>query len=327
MLVGNKKKILKTAIPLALGFFLIWLSFSKLTTRDVEDVKTAFQTANYWWVLLSLFLGVLSHLSRAYRWQFMLEPLGYKPKFLNSAMAVIIAYLVNLGIPRAGEFSRAAALAEYEDVPFEKGFGTIIAERVADVLMYVLCIFLAFLAQYDLIKGEITSRFPENPLYTILIFACLGIAFYLFFQSIKKSQNPFFIKLRSFLSGLIVGVKSILTMKKKWAFIGHTFFIWGMYILMLYVAKFAIPETANLSINAVLISFVIGTFSYAATNGGVGAYPIAIQQALLLYGISNVGGTSFGWIMWSSQTLMVLVFGGLSFLFLPIYNKAIRRNS
>jgi uncharacterized protein (TIRG00374 family) len=323
-LIGNKKKIFKTIVPLALGIFLIWLSFSKLTAQDLEHVKTAFQTANYWWVLLSLFLGVLSHFSRAYRWKFMLEPLGYKPKFLNSAMAVIIAYLVNLGIPRAGELSRAAALAEYENVPFEKGFGTIVAERVADVLMYVLCIFLAFLAQYDLIKNEITSRFPENPIYTIVVVVSLGVGFYLFFQSIKKSQKPFFTKLRSFLSGLIVGIKSILTMQKKWAFLGHTIFIWAMYILMLYVAKFAIPETANLSINAVLISFVIGTFSYAATNGGVGAYPIAIQQALLLYGISNAGGTSFGWIMWSSQTLMVLVFGGLSFLFLPIYNKSIR---
>jgi hypothetical protein len=91
---------------------------------------------------------------------------------------------------------------------------------------------------------------------------------------------------------------------------------------MLYVAKFAIPETANISLNAVLISFVIGTFSYAATNGGIGAYPIAIQSALLLYGISDVAGLSFGWIMWTSQTLMVLFFGGLSFLILPIYNKS-----
>lgn len=324
-MTGNSKKIVKTIIPLAFGVFLIWLSFSKLTDRDLEEVKTAFKTANYWWVLLSLGLGVLSHFSRAYRWQFMLEPLGYKPKFLNSAMAVIIAYLVNLGIPRAGELSRAAALAEYENVPFEKGFGTIVAERVADVLMYMLCIFLAFLAQYELIKNEIASKFPENPAYTIVAIAFFGMAFYLFLKSIKKSQKPIFIKLRTFLAGLIVGVKSILTMKKKWAFLGHTLFIWVMYILMLYVAKFAIPETANLSVNAILISFVIGTFSYAATNGGVGAYPIAIQQALLLYGISNAGGTSFGWLMWGSQTLMVLVFGGLSFLFLPIYNKSVQR--
>ena len=217
-MAGNKKKALKTIIPLALGGFLIWLSFSKLTDQDLEDVKTAFQTANYWWILLSLFLGVLSHFSRAYRWQFMLEPLGYKPKFLNSAMAVIIAYLVNLGIPRAGELSRAAALAEYENVPFEKGFGTIVAERVADVLMYILCIFLAFLAQYELIKHEITSKFPEDPLYTILVVASLGVGFYLFFQSIKKIPKTFFHKITIFSFWTNCGCQKHFENEKKMGF-------------------------------------------------------------------------------------------------------------
>lgn len=318
----NLKKALKTTLPLGIGVFLIYISLSKLTDADIEDVKNSFRTANYWWVLLSLFIGVLSHFSRAYRWKFMLEPLGYKPKFLNSAMAVIVAYLVNLGIPRAGELSRAAVLAEYEDVPFEKGFGTIVAERVADLIMYALFILLAFLAQYELIKNELAKKLPENPLFTIALVTCTILIFYLFIKWVKKSKKPFFIKLRTFLSGIVEGVKSILTMKKKWAFIFHTLFIWVMYILMLYAAKFAIPETADISLNAVLISFVIGTFSYAATNGGIGAYPIAIQSALLLYGVSKIGGLSFGWIMWGSQTLMVLVFGGLSFLFLPLYNKS-----
>jgi hypothetical protein len=237
-------------------------------------------------------------------------------------MAVIIAYLVNLGIPRAGELSRAAVLTEYEGVPFEKGFGTIVAERVADLIMYVIFILLAFFAQYELIKNELTKKLPENPLYTITAIAFLVLGSFLFLKWMKKTKKPLIIKLRTFISGLIVGVKSIFTMKKKWPFLFHTVFIWVMYILMLYVAKFAIPETANISINAVLISFVIGTFSYAATNGGIGAYPIAIQSALLLYGVTEVAGLSFGWIMWTSQTLMVLVFGGLSFFLLPIYNKS-----
>jgi len=317
----NLKSILKKTLPLGLGVFLIWISLSKLTESDIEDVKNSFQTANYWWVLLSLFIGVLSHMSRAYRWQFMLEPLGYKPKFLNSAMAVIIAYLVNFGSARAGEVSRAATMTEYEGIPLEKAFGTIVAERVADVLMLLIFIALAFFAQYDLIKNFLASKLPNNPLYTILTLGTLLIGFYFFMRWIKKSKKPFFIKLRSFVSGLILGIKSILTMKKKWAFIFHTLFIWIMYILMLYTATFALPETTGLSINAILISFVIGSMSYAATNGGIGAYPIAIQSALLLYGISETGGLSFGWIMWTSQTIMVLLFGGLSFLFLPIYNN------
>ncbi len=316
------KSILKKIVPLALGLFLIWISLSKLESEDIEAVKTSFKTANYFWILLSLFLGVLSHLSRAYRWNFMLEPLGYKPKFLNSSMAVFITYLVNLGIPRAGEISRAAVLTEYEGVPFEKGFGTIVAERAADLVMYALFILLAFFAQYELIKNEIEKKIPENPLYSIAVLVILSLFSFIAYKWIKNSTKPTVLKLKNFVSGLIIGVKSIFTMEKKWPFIFHTLFIWTMYILMLYVCKFAIPETTDLSINAILISFVVGTFSYAATNGGIGAYPIAIQSALILYGVSEIAGFSFGWIVWTSQTFMLLVFGGISFLLLPIYNKA-----
>lgn len=247
--------------------------------------------------------------------------MGYKPKFWNSAMAVIIAYLVNLGIPRAGEISRAATLAEYEDIPFEKGFGTIVAERVADVVMLLVFLALAFLAQYELIKNLLISKLPQNPTYTVVAGIVVLTAIYIFLKNIKKSKRPFFIKLRTFISGLVTGVKSIFQMKKKWAFIFHTLLIWILYVLMLYTATFALPETTGISLNAVLISFVIGSMSYAATNGGIGSYPLAIQQALLLYGISEVAGLSFGWIMWTSQTLMVLFFGGLSFLLLPLYNR------
>jgi glycosyltransferase 2 family protein len=321
ILTRSIQKLLKKTLPLGLGVFLIWISLSKLTDADIQSVKNSFQTANYWWVLLSLILGILSHFSRAYRWQFMLEPMGYKPKFINSCMAVLIAYLVNLGIPRAGEVSRAATLTEYEGVPFEKAFGTIVAERVADVLMLFLFIGLAFLSQFDLIKNILFDKLPKNPLHTALSLFLALLAFYFLSKWMQKSKKGFFVKLRSFLTGLALGVKSILTMRKKGAFIFHTFLIWTLYVGMLYVASFALPETSGISPNAVLIAFIIGSFSYAATNGGIGSYPLAIQQALLLYGVSEIAGLSFGWIMWTSQTLMILIFGGLSFALLPLYNK------
>lgn len=318
---NSAKKILKKTLPFAIGLLIIWISVHDLNKADIESVKNSFQTANYWWVAVSLLLGIISHFSRAYRWQFTLEPLGYKPKFWNSFMAVLIAYLVNLGIPRAGELSRAATLTEYENIPLEKGFGTIVAERVADVIMLLLFMIWATFAQYDLIIGLIQSKIPKNPILLIAIGGLLVVLAGLFLRWIKKSEKPIFIKIREFINGLIMGVKSILTMKKKWAYLFHTFFIWTLYLLMLYTAAFAIPETAHISLNAILISFVMGSMSYAATTGGIGSYPFAVQQALLLYGVSGVAGLSFGWIMWTSQTVMILVFGGLSFLFLPIYNK------
>ena len=127
-----------------MGVFLIWYSWSQLTPKDIDSIKNSFKTANYWWVLASLGLGILSHISRAYRWHFLLEPLGYKPRLANSVMTVLIAYLLNLFIPRSGEFARAASIKKYEGIPFEKAFGTIVAERVTDVIMLLAIICLAF---------------------------------------------------------------------------------------------------------------------------------------------------------------------------------------
>ena len=162
-------KILKTSFPLLLGAFLIWLSLSKLTDSELNEIKTSFYNANYWWVGLSLLIGVLSHLSRAYRWKFMLEPLGYKPKFYNSTMSVFIAYLVNMGIPRAGEVSRAASINQYENIPFEKAFGTIVAERIADMIVYLFIIALAFFAQYQLISDLLISKIGTDKELTKLL--------------------------------------------------------------------------------------------------------------------------------------------------------------
>lgn len=318
------KKLTKTffiLLPISLGVFLIWYSLSKLTPSDVDSIKSSFKAADYRWVLLSLFLGVLSHLSRAYRWLFMLEPLGFKPKYYNALMTVLIAYLMNLGIPRSGEIARATAISKYENIPFEKAFGTIVAERVADVIMLLLIIAGALFTQFDLLKNIISTKIPENPLQSTIIIFIVILCFLLFLRMIKNSNNPFFIKVRTFFSGLFEGVKSILKMRKKWAFIFHTIFIWTMYVLMFYTITFAIPETNNLPLGAILTGFVVGSLSIAATNGGLGTYPLGVQQAIILYGIAKIPALAFGWIMWTAQTLMILVFGGISFILLPLINK------
>ena len=147
------KKTLKITLPLLLGVLLVWYSLSRIS---IPTLIQYFKDANYWWIAFGLFFGVLSHLSRAYRWKFMLEPLGYTPKFANSVMAVLIAYLVNYTVPRAGEISRAAILTNYEGVPFEKGFGTIVAERIADLIMMLFIILITLFVQFDFIIDLLT---------------------------------------------------------------------------------------------------------------------------------------------------------------------------
>ncbi len=312
-------------LPIALGVFLIWYSVSKLSATDIQSITTSFKTANYWWVLLSLFFGILSHLSRAYRWQFLLEPLGYKPRFANSVMAVLIAYLLNLFIPRSGEIARAAIVKKYENIPFEKAFGTIVAERVADVIMLSLIIGIAFFLQTNLIGSYIFKENTESSIYLkILFFVLFPIVGFFTYRFLKKSKHPFIVRIMAFINGLLDGIKSILKMKKKWKFLFHTVFIWTMYLLMFYTVTFALPETTNLPFAAIIVGFVVGGLSMAVTNGGLGTYPIFVASALILYNIDENPARAFGWIMWTAQTLMIVLFGGLSFLLIPIYNKYLK---
>ena len=309
------KKVLKIILPLILGGFLVWYSLSNIS---LETLGKYFKEANYSWIILGLFFGILSHLSRAYRWKFMLEPLGFKPKFTNSVLAVLVGYLVNLALPRAGEISRATVLSNYEKVPFEKGFGTIVAERIADLIMMLAIVAITLFVQFDFIYDLLTKNF--NPTKIIIGLGILIIGFYVFSSSVKKAKSGFLLKIKNFVSGLIEGVTSIFKMKNKWAFIFHTVFIWVMYVAMFWATIPAI-EGLEVPFGGVLIGFIAGGFSIAATNGGIGLYPIAVAGALALFDIPTEPATAFGWIMWTAQTAMIVVFGGLAFLVLPIYNK------
>ena len=309
------KKVLKIVLPLALGSFLVWYSLSNIS---LEILGNYFKEANYSFILLGLFFGVLSHLSRAYRWKFMLEPLGFKPKFTNSILAVLVGYLVNLAIPRAGEISRATVMTNYEKIPFEKAFGTILAERIADLIMMLSIVAITLFVQFDFIYDLLTKNF--NPLKISIGLLVLIVGFYIFTAVVKKATSGFLLKIKTFVSGLIEGVTSIFKMKKKWSFIFHTLFIWAMYVAMFWATIPAI-EGLNVPFGGILIGFIAGGFSIAATNGGIGLYPIAVASALALFDIPTETATAFGWIMWSAQTAMIVIFGGLSFLLLPIYNK------
>lgn len=310
------KKILKTVLPLVFGGVLVWYSISKIS---VDILLGYFKDANYNWIFLGLFFGILSHFSRAYRWKFMLDPLGFKPKFTNSILAVLVGYLVNLALPRAGEVSRALVLTNYENIPFEKGFGTIVAERIADLIMMLCIIIITLFVQFDFIYELLSNNFDPTKIGVVLVI--LILVFYIFTYFVKKATSGFFLRIKTFVFGLVEGVTSIFKMKKKWAFIFHTIFIWAMYVLMFWATIPAI-EGLEVPFGGVLIGFIAGGFSIAATNGGIGLYPIAVTAALALFDIPTEPASAFGWIMWTAQTAMVIVFGGLSFLLLPICNKA-----
>lgn len=314
--MSKPKSILKIVLPLLLGIVLVWYSLSQIS---IPTLIQYFKNANYSWILLGAILGILSHTSRAYRWLYMVEPLGYKPKFGNSFMAVYSAYLINFTIPRAGELARASILTNYEKVPFDKGIGTIVAERIADTLMLLLVILIALFLEFEFIYNFFIEKF--NPLTLIIAGVILILLGFVGIIILRRSTNAYIIRIKSFLSGLLEGLLSIFKMEKKWAFIFHTFFIWGMYVLMFYVTTFALPELNDISLAAALIGFILASFSIAATNGGIGSFPEAVVIAFLVFSLPEDPSRAFGWIMWSTQTLVIIVLGGLSLIYLPIYNR------
>ena len=314
------RKFLSLTIPLFIGLGIIYYQYTTLTTEELEKIKISFIKADYFYIFLSLFIALFGFWSRAYRWKFALQHLGYQTKFRNDLMTVCVSYLVNLTIPRSGEVSRAMLLKKYEDVPFDKGFGTIVAERIVDMLIFLLFVTIGFISQFETIYQYLVNngvKFETLIWAGILVF----VVFVIFVLVWIYAEWKIILKLKQKLSGLIEGMQSILKMKDKWKYIFHSFFIWFSYLAMFYVTIFALPETTNISFDVVVMGFIFGTLAVGFTNGGLGAYPLAVASILGLYGISEGIGTAFGYLIWVSQTLLTIFLGLLSYLLLPILNK------
>ncbi len=306
-------------LPIALGLFLIGFTYTQFSPEQIEEIKRQFQQANYGYILISLGFGLLALFSRAQRWVYSLEPLGHQPKLRTNFMAVCIAYFMNLSLPRSGEVSRALVLKKYENIPFDQAFGTIIAERIIDFIFLLSFIGLAVVLQYDLFKVFVLDLLSLQQLALLFLIGLAGLIVVVGLY--KRATNRWVLAIKAKLSGLVQGIQSLLTMKKKGLFLLHSLFIWTCYVLMFYVTIFALPETANLSFNAVLMAFITGGIAITLTNSGFGAYPFLISKILLVYGVPETAGNAFGWIVWTSQTLLVVLLGLLSFLILPILHK------
>ena len=315
----NTKKInLKNLLPIFIGLFCIYYSFKNISFSDFKDY---FTKINYLWVFAGIFLGALSHISRSYRWKFLIEPLGHKLGFINSVLTVFSAYLINYTIPRAGDIARGTMISKYEKIPFEKAIGTIVAERAVDVLSILIIILLGLIIEFERISEKLISFIAKTDLSTLFWALFFFIVFLATLYFIIK-RFKFYTKIKLFVNGLIDGVTVIFKMKKRNQFIFHSIFIWLMYVLMFYVTSKAFVELHEVSFFQLTISFTLAALSIMFSNGGIGIYPLAVEESLGWYGIQSTTGLAFGWVMWLSQTLMVVIFGGLSLFILPFINRS-----
>ena len=318
----KNKLSLKTFLPISIGLFCIYYSFKDISFLDFKEL---FIGIDYKWILLGLLLGALSHISRSYRWKFLVDPLGYKLGLKNSILSVFAAYLINYTIPRAGDVARASIISNYEKIPFEKLIGTIIAERIVDMICIAVLILISLLYEFERISEKIISLLSSIKIGSLLIlFITILLIIFLIFMILKRFD--FHKKFSNFLTGIKSGLTVITRMERKFAFIAHSIFIWMMYVFMFYVTSFAFSDLHGTNFFHLLISFTLAALSIMFSNGGIGIYPLAVEESLFWYGIEAVNGLAFGWVMWLSQTIMVIIFGGLSLFILPFINTSNSRN-
>jgi uncharacterized protein (TIRG00374 family) len=313
----------------------VWWPLSNFSEEAKTEMRKALQDANYFWLILSAFFAILSHLSRAMRWQMLIETFEKRPRLINAFLAIMVGYLANLAFPRLGEITRCGIINRYEKIPIDKAFGTVITERLLDVVMLLLFTALAVLLQFKIL-GEYFNENILQPLllkidgfgdssnwllYGVLAVFIVLLALLAKYLSSHFRETTIYKKLQTLMLGVWEGIKSVKNVKNLPVFIAHTFFIWIMYFVMIYACFFTTDFTSGLGPQVGLAVFVFGSFAVVATQGGIGAYPLMVAAVLVLYNIPYELGYVFGWIAWSGQTFMLLLVGFASLVLLPIVNK------
>lgn len=306
-------------IPIVLGIGIIIYQYQQFTNSQINEIIGYFKNADYFYVISALVFGFIGNALRAYRWKYMLNHLGYSSSFKNNFMAVSIGYLLNLTVPKSGEISRAIIVKKYNNIPFDKGFGTIVAERIIDMIFLLFFMLLAVILQFEIVKEFILDKVPLKLLGILIVIGVIGLISFILIYKYSKLKIILFLKEK--IGGLKEGLLSIFHMKDKWKYLFQTILIWLSYVITYYISTKVIPETASLSVSAIITCFVVGSIAIAFTNSGFGAYPFLTSKVLLFYAIAEPAGTAFGWIIWTSQMLLVLALGLLSFLLLPILNR------
>ncbi len=323
------KTIISTIVFLLLGTVIFYFAILK---NDPKEIWEQIKTADVNWITIAVVCGVLSHLARALRWNILLQPLGYKTSVANSFHAVIIGYLVNMGVPRAGEVARPAVLSKLEKIPFNKLVGTVVVERVVDLLVTLVIAVIIFFLQFNIIADFFMHLFKDVNSTKTLIYSGAGIVLLtLSFIAYKKReliyQLPIFSKLKSFIEGLLDGVKTIFKLKQNGLFLFYSLFIWLMYFLMSYFIFFALEGTSHLGVSAGLTVLLFGTAAMIIPiPGGLGTYEAMVPAGLALYGIGKVMGKSFAILTHSLQILVIFGVGIWSVLYFVIKSNKIKND-
>lgn len=324
------KNTIKFFLFLGVSVFLFWLVYRDQNWNEL--LKVFKEDVNYTWIGVACVMGIASHVSRAMRWQLLTESMGYKIRFWNSFMGVMIGYFANLAIPRMGEFTRCGVVSKYEKVPFSNLLGTVVTERVIDMIILVALTAIVVVTQFKQV-GIFLDHNPEirdnierlfHSAWVLLILLGIIVFSVLFWKFFLKDRLQG--RIRSFFMGLKEGLLTVKDVKHKWLFIAHSLFIWLMYFLMFYVCFFCFQFTSHLSMLVGLTIFVLASYGMVApVQGGIGAWHFMVIAALMIYlpDTPNIESMAkaFALLTHSSMTLLYIIVGVICVIALPLYNR------
>ena len=324
------KTFLQYAIIFIITGLLIWLSLRGLTGEDKGAILLdTWRAADKTWLIIMAVISIISHLIRAERWRMLLAPSGYRTKLSYSFLSLMVGYLVNMVIPRGGELSRCYNLYKLDKTPADISFGTVVVERIVDLVCLLTLIALAFIVESDKLFDFI-STLPigagDGTSATLVVIAVAVGGLLLFgaiaYWVIKKNKKINAFVVRTW-QGFRDGFMSVFKLRNKPLFIAYSVVIWALYFLMSYTVILAFPETKDLGIEAVLSLFAIGSIAMAAPlPGGTGSYHVLVPQGLVfLYNVPQADAVAFTFIFHGWQTAILIAGGAISLIATSIILK------
>lgn len=314
-----------------IGVMILLLIFS-LRGMEGEDklgyLKHTWQHANKGWLFFMAVVAIISHILRAERWRMLMVPSGNHSKLSESFYSLMVGYLVNLFIPRGGEVSRCYNLYKLNKTPIDLSFGTVVVERIVDLLCLLTLIIISFAVESDKLfqfvdtlplgQGDSSSKFV-----IVLWLLAIGLVFIGATVILFRKNEKFKAFVLKTWSGLKQGLLSVFHLENKGLFAFYSITIWLLYFVMSYAVLKAFPSTNGLGISAVLSLFAIGSIAMAAPlPGGTGSYHVLVPQGLVfLYNVPRVDAVAFTFIFHGWQTLIMIVGGWTSLIITSILVK------
>lgn len=307
--------VLKYVLSLGLAGVLLYFAFRNI---DFAEFVEKSKSVDYNWVILSIALSVAAYYARAYRWNLLIAPLGYsKLSIHRTTVAILVGYLANLAFPRLGEVTRCGVLNRSDQVPVSSSFGTVVTERVIDMLTLVVILLVTMIAEYDRLMSFFLSIFSDfeniegliwKSILTLEIAGVLGLGLlYVLYVKIPK--------VKVFIKSLIEGLISLRHVTNIWGFFLSTLILWVTYYFMSYLIVFAMPETAHLPWMAGVMLLITGGIALAIpVQGGIGTYHAFVSAMLVLYGVDKTTGVFLATLLHTSQLLAIAGFGGIGLL-------------